>query len=180
MTDSSTGGYLAPSTAPLDDQALMRFMHDVIAGVTGLDNKLVVPSWQPDPKVRPGIDINWCGYAITNYATENGTAWQWTDSGELYFLRRHESFDLQCSFYGPSCISYAGMLRDGLQLSQNREALYLAGMTHTGAGSIMRMPELSNYRWFDRADITLNFNREIVREYPVLSFLSAPINLNKN
>ena len=65
------------------------------------------------------------------------------------------------------------LLRDGLEISQNRELLYLASMAYVGASATTHVPELVNDRWFDRADITLTFRREIVREYPVLHFLSA-------
>lgn len=170
---SATGGYLAPTTAPLDDVALRRFMHGVIAGVTGLTSDKVRPAWQPNPPVRPGIDVNWSAYAIINQTPEAGTAYQQTRDDGGYNLKRHESFDVLVSMYGPLCQAYAGLLRDGLEISQNRELLYLASMAYVGASATTHVPELVNDRWFDRADITLTFRREIVREYHVLNFLSA-------
>jgi len=170
---SATGGYLAPTTAPLDDQALRRFIHSVIVGVTGLATDKVRPAWQPNPPVRPAIDVNWAAYAIVNQTAEAGTAYQAMQADDTYKLKRHESFDVLVSMYGPLCQAYAGVLREGLEISQNREALYLASMAYVGSSSVIHVPELVNERWFDRADITLTFRREIVRDYPVLHFLSA-------
>lgn len=170
---SATGGYLTPTTSPLDDVALRRFIHSVLVGVTGLATDKVRPSWQPNPPVRPDIAVNWAAYAIVNQTAEAGTAYQSQRDDGGYDLKRHESFDVLVSMYGPLCQAYAGALRDGLEISQNREALYLASMAYVGASQILHVPELVNDRWFDRADITLTFRREIVRAYPVLHFLSA-------
>lgn len=170
---SATGGYLAPTTAPLDDVALRRFMHGVIAGVTGLAADKVRPAWQPNPPIRPGIEVNWSAYAIINQTPEAGTAYQAMQADDTYKMKRHESFDVLVSFYGPLCQAYAGLLRDGLEISQNRELLYLARMAYVGASATTHVPELVNDRWFDRADIILTFRREIVRDYPVLHFLSV-------
>lgn len=170
---SAAGGYLTPTTAPLDDTALRRFIHGVIVGVAGLATDKVRPAWQPNPPVRPDISVNWCGYAIINQIEEAGSAYQASQADGSYKLKRHESFDVLVSMYGPLCQSYAGLLRDGLQISQNRERLFLASMAYVGASGITHAPELLNDRWFDRADVTLTFRREIVRDYPVLSFVSA-------
>lgn len=170
---SATGGYLAPTTAPLDDVALRRFMHGVIAGVTGLTSDKVRPAWQPNPPVRPGIEVNWSAYAIVNQVPEAGTAYQAMQADDSYKMKRHESFDVLVSMYGPLCQAYAGILRDGLEIAQNREALYLASMAYVGASATTHVPELVNDRWFDRADITLTFRREIVRDYPILPFVST-------
>lgn len=171
---SATGGYLTATTSPLDDQALARFMHGVICGVTGLANELVRPAWQRNPPPRPNHDIRWCGFGVSNHIAESGNSFtKELDTGLGAEQHRTESFDLSCSFYGSGCMSVAASFRDGLELSQNREQLFLVEMGYVGADQITRAPELINEIWYDRADITLTFRRVVRKEYAVLNFLNA-------
>lgn len=171
---SATGGYLKPTNTVLDGNLLQDFFHGVIAGVTGLDNTLVVPAFQnqPGPPLRPDIDVDWCGFAIMNRRTE-ALPWYVQNDGNDGTLSRTELFDLQVSFYGPNCTGYAGMLRDGLQITQNLEQLFAAGMAPEGTQDIVYLPEFINGRYYQRADLTVNMNRDVSRTYAILSLLSA-------
>jgi hypothetical protein len=55
VPDSRTAGYLGPRDTPqqLVDGAWDDFLHDVIAGTTGLDPTLVRPRWQSEPPNIP-------------------------------------------------------------------------------------------------------------------------------
>lgn len=173
MTNTSaTGGYLTPTNTVLDGNLLQDFFHGVIAGITGLVNTLVRPAFQPNPPTRPGIDVDWCGFAILNRRTE-ALPWYVQNDENDGTLSRTELFDLQVSFYGPNCTAYAGMLRDGLQITQNLEQLFAAGMAPNGTQDIVYLPELVNDRYYQRADITVNMNRDVSRTYAILSLLSA-------
>lgn len=169
---SATGGYLTPTNTVLDDSALQDFLHGAIAGITGLGNTFVRPTFQPNPPTRLGIDVNWCGFAILNRRTE-ALPWYVQNDENDGTLSRTELFDLQVSFYGPNCTAYAGILRDGLQITQNLEQLFAAGMAPNGCQDIIYMPELVNDRYYQRADITVNMNRDVSRNYDILSLLSA-------
>lgn len=171
---SATGGYLTPTAAPLDDDALLDFMHDVIVGVTGLTPKMVRPAYQADPPKRPGIDVDWCAFWITNHTPEAGNAYVKTASDGLSSRsQRHETFEMRMSYYGPNASRNAAAFRDNLQIGQNRDHLFLAGMAHIDCSSITPLGDLVNEQWYKRADITGNFRRELNRDYSILSFLSA-------
>lgn len=169
---SATGGYLQPTNVVIDDQALKRFLHDVIVGITGLDNTLVRPGFQANPPTRPNIDVNWCGFSIINKRTESLPLYR-QDDEESGTQSTNELFDLLVSFYGPNCTAYAGVLRDGLQITQNLEQLFAAGMAPLGTDGIIYTADLVNDRFYERADITINMNRDVSRTYDILSLLSV-------
>lgn len=168
---SATGGYLVPTTGPLEDQALRRFVQAMLVGLVALAGDKVRPSRQKNPPPMPDVDTDWLAFWITNQKPDaNPYHEQHADHATLI---RHEEFDIMCSFYGPNCMGNAGKLRDGLYLSQNRESLFLASMGLVGFSDTTHVPELVNDRWFDRADITLTLRREIKRDYPILHFVAA-------
>lgn len=166
---SATGGYLTPTNTALDNNALKRFIHSVLVGVTGIDNTLVRPAYQPNQPVIPDIGVDWCAFSIVN---RRPAAMPWTKQGEADAqLSTNELFDVFVNFYGPNCMGYAAILRDGLQVPQNSSALNDAGMAVIGAQDVIYLPELINDRWFERADITINLNRNLSRTYAILTLL---------
>lgn len=169
---SATGGMLTQTAGPTEGQTLRRFLQTMVAGVTGLTGDKVRQSWQQNPPPVPGIDVDWCGVGIAaQRADANGSVEQLV-AGNVRFTR-YEELEVMCSFYGPGCLDYAGRLRDGLQISQNREALFLAGMGFVACDDLLHTPELVNDRYYDRADLTVHLRREVRREYAILSFVSA-------
>lgn len=173
--DSSTGGYLAPSSsAPSEDDALTDFMQSVVTGITGIDGSLVRPRWQEVPPPLPAYGTDWAALGIVNqladafpYVQHDGTG-QGDD-----VLKRHESFELFCSFYGPNCQTNAALLCDGLAIAQNREAMGTVGIKLIACGERALVPELIKARWTRRVDVTIGFRREVDRTYPVLNILSS-------
>ncbi len=63
------------------------------------------------------------------------------------YVHRHSTVEVMVSFYGPAAQGNAGLLRDGLQVPQNREALYGAGMGFVEASRIVAAPALINTQW---------------------------------
>lgn len=173
MTNTSaTGGYLLGVEAALPGGLnVVDFLQAVISGITGIGGDLVRPRWQIDPPKIPDISVDWCAFGITNQKGDANAYFQMEVSDA--YLSRHEELDIFCIFYGPNAHSNAGALRDGLQLSQNREKLYLAAMGFVDSSDITSAPEKINERWFNRADMTIKITRQIIRTYQVLSFLSA-------
>jgi hypothetical protein len=170
MTNTSaTGGYLTPTNVALDNNALKRFIHGVLVGVTGLDNTLVRPAYQPNQPVIPDLTVDWCAFAIVN---RRPAAMPWTAQGNSNAeLSTNELFDVFVNFYGPNCMGYAAILRDGLQIPQNSDQLNAAGIAVIGVQDVLYVPELINDRWFERADITINLNRNLSRTYDILTLL---------
>ncbi|MBL0320457.1 MAG: hypothetical protein IPP74_14375 [Alphaproteobacteria bacterium] len=168
---SATGGYLLPTNTALDNNLLKRFLHGVIAGVTGLDNTLVRPAYQQNSPPITDIDVDWCAFLIRNRRTE---AMPWLTQGDSdATLGTNELFDCFVSFYGPNSSGYAAILRDGLQIPQNSDQLNAAGMAVLGSEPLQYLPELVNDRWYERTDITINLNRNLSRTYDILSLLGA-------
>lgn len=172
---SATGGYLPPGVIqPLDDEAFLDFLQLIVAGVTGLAGQMVRPAYQPNPPKRPGINQNWCAFWTSNNQTEKGYAYTVNDEDGLgSTVVRHETFDLRCSFYGPNAGHYAGIWRDGLEVGQNREVMFLANIGYVGPGPMTALGELVDQQWFNRVDVTVTLRRELTRRYEVLSFLQA-------
>lgn len=175
---SATGGYLIPEVlpAPLEDAALDDFLQTVLVGVTGLDPTLVRPRWQEIVPDLPDRSVDWCGFGVISrksdtfaYIGHDGLLSQ-AEGADL--LQRHEELNLRASFYGPNCQYYGTLLRDGLEIPQNREQLFLAGMGLVSVGDVERAPELVKNIWLSRADLPIVIRRQVLREYPVLNLLS--------
>lgn len=88
-------------------------------------------------------------------------------------LQRMEDLEVTCSFYGPQAMEYSAETRDSFQVTQNLESLGLVNMGFVSARDSIHMPELVNERWVDRYTMSVYLRREILRSYPVLSFVSA-------
>lgn len=169
---SNVAGYLLQTQGPMDDQALHRFLHGLIAGVLGFDAKLVRPLYQVDPPAIPSIITDWVAFGIVATRHEHfGSHQQYDGYADVI---THEELDVLCVFYGPNALSNATKLRDGIELvSQNREALLLAGIGAVQFSDATRAPELVNDRWFNRVDITMTLRREVRRRYDILTLLDV-------
>lgn len=178
VNTSATGGYLSPATQTKDGLDLRRFLQTVIVGVTLLPVDLVRPMWQIDPPPIPGIEVDWCGYAILEQRSEAGLPYIVALNPIATRFIRHEEIDILCAFYGQDALTKAAIFRDDLELGQNREQLFLADIGLVGCSGIRHIPELINDRYIDRADITWTIRREIRREYPILQFASAVGNVS--
>lgn len=183
--NSSTGGFLTPnSTAPLEGAALEDFIGDTIAGITGLDrDTLVLPRWQPEPPNIAAAGICWVAFGFQVRPSDNfpyighvgGDA---VDNPDAYDqMQRNEIIDCLCSFYGlgggSDADKYAALLRDGLMIAQNREALMTQGFSLTSVEPPLPVPSLLKERWLYRSDLLIHFRRNLVRQYPVLNIGSA-------
>jgi hypothetical protein len=175
---SATGGILAPQPAPapvpLTDDELRDALQPIFAGITGLDpDSGVRPSFQPDPPPLPDPEVSWMAFSVTTIGSDDEASQQEHDDGEGMTMRRDERVEVLCSFLGPRAQAYAGVLRDGLEVEQNRAGLYALGIGYVGAADPLRVPDKRNGRWVDRWDFRLTLIREVRREYRVLSLLGA-------
>lgn len=173
MSDSTTGGYLLPTDKPLPGGlTLERYLQRVIVGVTGLAGSLVRPRYQVEPGKQPAEpNINWCSFSVNESEAD---ASPYLNQGEdSTSLERHKNITLFVTFYGESSFDYAEMLRDGLEISQNRDDLKKAEIGIITMGRSIYVPEIINNRWFKRTDITINLRRKITRVYNVQTLASA-------
>lgn len=176
MTDSSTGGYLAPVDAqpPPEDLALDGIFQKLVVGVTGLPGPMVRPRWQPTVPKQPEANVNWCAISVSDQTPDASPAIQHSsaDEGSDTYIR-HEDIDVLCSFYGPSAKGFAQRFVDGLCIPQNIEQIKAQGMAFISTGSIRAAADLVNEQWIRRYDLTVHFRRAVRRTYAVLNLLSA-------
>lgn len=178
---SATGGYLLPDvpSPPLEGKALLQFLQAVVVGITGMDGSLVRPRWQAEPPNIPDADTAWCSFGIMNriadtfpYVKHVGSA---LDGGYDH-LQRQEQLEMLASFYDLGVSGeadyLASVLRDGLAIAQNREALYLGGFALAYTGDLTPVPILLKERWLYRVDFSFTLRRQIDRKYSVLNILS--------
>lgn len=200
--DSSTGGYLLPTPppapTPTDDAAFDDFLQAVVVGITGLPGNLVWPRWQITPPNLPGISTNWASIGVMD-SEEDGFPYEAHDPilatlpipplpspaptpppNGYDITIEHEVMEVLCSFYGPAARSNAKLVRSGLYVAQNREALQLAGIGLVDIGRITAVPALTNDQWYYRVDMPFRLRREIVRNYPILDLASALITLKSD
>lgn len=169
MNTSATGGPLVP-TLP-DSVALRRFFQGLIKGVTGLPGDMVRPRWQANPPPRPSVEVDWCGFDIASRTPDANAHMQ--QLATTAKQTRHEQLEIKCSFYGPNCQGYGELLRDGLEVSQNREPLLLAGMGYVESANFFHLPELINDQYYERFDFSVFVNREVGKVYQILPFSGA-------
>ena len=168
-----------PTPAPLEGRALENFLHNWIAGVTGLPGAMVRPAWQPEPPNLPSVDTDWAAFRVQNRSADTFIAEVHSpDVGGYNEIRRHEVLDIKISFYGPNADNFAHLLREGMQVGQNREILTVNDFGVVGSGDVVPAPELVKDKWYYRADTTIQLRRQIKRIYGVKSILSSEVQLN--
>lgn len=178
VNSSATGGYLAPIaiSPPLEDAKLEALFQGFIAGVAGLSPDLVRTRWPAAGVEPPAQTETWCLIDIRSQTADAGPVMIHDPAGEgTDSYVRHEDIELLCSMFGPQALRHAVLLRDGVAVPQNREALLAQGMAVSGTEPILAMHELVNQQWIRQFDMTLRFKRRVTRSYPVLNLLSAQV-----
>jgi hypothetical protein len=171
---SASGGYLTPAAlTPLPGGlTLQQFIQSLIVGVTGYAGALVRPKWQENPPKQPSIDTNWIAFGIELGKPDTNAFVETPLTGDTY-LRRQQDLDVSCVFYGPLAQESAFAFLDGLQITQNLEALRIANMGYRGFDGPVSAADLVHERWVPVWTLTLTLTRQIDRTYPILSFVAA-------
>lgn len=178
---SATGGYLTPQTSDIDDDALADIFTAAFSGITGIDNTLVRPKWQTNPPKYPDASANWCAVGVTESDADAGPVLEHdpdADGGlgqDVYI--RHKDITVLASFYGPASKGNAELLKDGLAIPQNLEALQLNSISFISAGTIRAVPESINLKWVTRYDMLVYFRRMVTRNYAVQNIDSADVGI---
>jgi hypothetical protein len=178
---SATGGYLVQASGPIYGDALDDFFHNVIQGLTELDENLIRPLFQLNPPPIPEPDIDWIAFGINITEAEKGTAHiQMAEDGLSGEMKRQERLEIPFQIYGINNFDIANKIRDGLQLGQNREVLYHNNISFKGFETpLTKLTEDVNGRYYKRCDFTLSFMREVNRVYPILSFEAVQFEIKK-
>lgn len=191
--DSSTGGYLQPTELdPVgNDQALRRFLQQVVVGITGLPGTVVLQRWLPEDSNmpdgpapnNPGSGVNWAAVGVKErmpdtYVYEGHIGAVGNTPG-FDIVYRNEVLDILCSFYGPTCEQYAEVFSMGLGVAQNREAMQLQGFGFVEAGRPSpAVPALIKNQWLFGIDVPFKVRRGLQWQYPVLDLAGAVATVN--
>ena len=195
--DSSTGGPLAfaATPAPLEGQALFRFLQQFFLGIleaqpgNTITGSTLFPAWQLEPNNLPAVGTDWAAFAVTDRRSDT-FAWIGHVAGNegaspptqgYDAFQRHEELTIRVSFYGPytgNTDANAAGLRDALQIRQNLDPLTAQAMQLVETGELITIPELVKNQWLYRVDLSVKIRREIVRQVLTLDLLGAGIELN--
>lgn len=163
----------------MQDQALEDFLQQVFVNISGLDQKMVRPNWQPEPPNQPDFGVDWIAFGITRISADAYGAMVHQAAGEgSDEFQRHETVEVQLSSYGDNAMRNLYLLRDGLLVEQNRAVLDSVAIGMIDTGEILALPALIKDRWTRRFQMSFNFRRQIRRSYPILSLASAQILLD--
>jgi hypothetical protein len=176
MVNSSTGGYLTPTTPlPLDDEELGRRLSNLVAGVTGLSGPLVRPRWQTPPPPIPSPSQDWVAIGVLSYPIGDGPPQTIHIGSGNGHDEMNDAEEVNClaSFYGPRCAAYARLCRAGLWLPQNWEQMIPLGVNLSSVGTVTIVPENINEAWYRRADLPIVLIQSMSWAYDVLNILSA-------
>lgn len=169
---SATGGYLVETETALN---VDHFFHDLIMSLTGINKTLVRPRWQPNEPTMPSSGTDWIGFGVSDLDAPESAYVEENSTGLSANMKRHEYYAVLCSFYGTNAQTTMRKMRDGLQIGQNREVLFLNNFGYIGCEKAIHAPELINDVWFDRYDMTFQFAHEVSKSYNVQSILYANV-----
>jgi hypothetical protein len=169
--DSSTGGPLQP-IAPIAKFALRRLLGSYIVELSGIAPELVRPMWQRNPPPMPSADVNWISFGIENFKTEFSG---FQDQFSLLQLRliTQSSFDVSIICYGEDSIESSRLIRDNIEIGQNREFLFKNNMAIADVSDIVHVPEFINNEFYDRSDFTIKFRGVRESVYDIKTFTST-------
>lgn len=177
---SATGGYLQPFPTPSTPLpgllTLNQFIQMVLVGISSLPGPLVRPAWQPKPPKQPDIETNWLAFGIKEVepdGADNAYVGYDNSSPPIPITQRQQIMEVELSVYGPAALENTELIRDGFQLTQNLEGLKSANMGYAYSGKAVHMPDLINERWFNRMVMSIFLRRQVQRNYPILTILSA-------
>jgi hypothetical protein len=159
----------------LEGPALYDFVQAFVVGITGLPGNMVRVSYQSEPPNPP--DAGTCWAAVTIGDRDAAMFPPVVHSPGVDTLKGQEELKLLCSFFdlgsGGQADFYASLMRDGMQIDENRWVLQLNGWGIGSIGSLVAVPVLLKTRWLYRMDLAILMRREVVRQYTVLDIAVA-------
>jgi hypothetical protein len=176
MSSSSTIGYLQPipSSLPLEDIYLQRFLQAIVVGITGMDGRWIFQRVQPDgePANIPNFGVDWAAVGEMNrsrdtfpFVSENSVS-------------RLEVLTVLCSFYGPNAKKNAEILVMGFGLAQNREFMTTQGYAFVSCDDSITTMDMHHERWVPRVDVQFHLRRAVTYLYNILNLLGSTLSIN--
>ena len=94
--NSQTGGALQVTSETVN---IYHVIHDFIAGVTGINNTLIRPMYQPNPPTIPPFGTDWIAFNITS-RDESGHSYQSVSTLDVFKMQQQKELELTISIYG--------------------------------------------------------------------------------
>jgi len=176
--------YVQPIDAPpyATDDDLHDQLQPIIVGITGIDQTLVRPRWQPKPPQTPEFDVNWIAFGETNVKSDTFVHEQPDPAGDsgngTLVISKDQEITLLFSFYGPLASAICEQFRDGVVVQNNREALAALGFGIIDTQDAIRVPALLRDVWVNKVDMTLILRRRVKRTYKIPFLLSGQFGLD--
>lgn len=177
MADTSASGFLLPTAAAPYDDPLEDILQEAVAGITGLPGDLCRPRWQVNPPPMPAFDKTWVAFGITRSEVDTFAFDRHIDALTTA-VERDEILYVLHSFYGPQAHGMSERLRDGFEVSQNRDTLRAAGIVLIEVQQAVQVPALLMERWQKRIDVLVVYKRRTSRAYTVRTIESAQVGLD--
>lgn len=171
MSTSATGGYLPPTSTggDLNDQALRRFLQQIVVNVTGLDGTMVRPRWQAEPPNIPDPAVDWCAIGPGQRERDPYPYLQEQADGSGAKVVRNRVMEILCTFYGPNAEQNTEYLAQGLAVPQNRELMQLAGFNVVAPPrDSMARPIQIKQRWYYAVDMGFRVRQQMQYTFAVL------------
>lgn len=166
---TATGGALQVTSESFN---IYHLMHDFIAGLTGIDNTLVRPMYQPNPPTIPSFNTNWIAYNIVSRDAD-GHTYHSLNSSDVFNMQQQKVLDLTISMYGSNALQNITNFRASIELSQNWDTLRSYNISFQQCGKAIRTPELYNMRWLDKYTITITLNQLAITNASIMSIINA-------
>jgi len=181
VNSSEAGSLLPTGPQPPYDNALDDLLHATLVGLTGIAGSLVRPRWQPEPPQMPDFNTNWIAFGVVRSSRDafaymgHQAAADGSDE-----LQRTEELQVLVSCYGPNAHGFQELISDGLEVTQNRDALTSNNIALVECQEAVVLPALLKEKWVRRVDMTIVLRRKIIRIYPVLNLQQAVLNTLDN
>lgn len=181
------GAYIQPSsTSGLTAATLNDFLHDFVAGLSGLNVALVFPRWQAEPPNIPQNGTAWAAVGVVGktkdnypFVGENVTDYNTDPVTQDYELQAQEELECLVSFYDLGTDGQADTLADlfcdNIKVPQNLELARTAGFAFVECSGTTNVPILLKQRWNNRVDVKFNIRQQVTRVYPVLGIESLDV-----
>jgi hypothetical protein len=159
--------FFALATAPLlpSNDELVTMVIEVLRGVTGMPPGLIRPRWQPKAPNWPAEGIDWVSVGVVRTVPSDYGGQTFSD--EKLVHQQHLTVECLLSIYGPSAVRIAGVVRAGLQMTLNQDAIHGIGLAVQDVGATTTLSEEVNSVFIPRLDLPVQFRMVMSTTYNV-------------
>jgi hypothetical protein len=161
--------YLVPTDlgGNLEDDAFEDFLHDWLAGISGLAEDMVRPAFQANPSPFPDSGNTWMAFTFRRSKGD----WDPVVRGTSIF--RMEEIRILCGFYGPASGARVMQFRMSTGINQNIWPLHEQRMAFVSVDEGIIVSEKIKGKFQRRMDVEVVLRRAVQFSYAVPELASA-------